>query len=178
MLDQPNTMTNTPRTDALQPYLDQGYYEISTDSGTGSRILVNDSLNKVVKLNEDLPYHGFAQYAIAHSDTHLPSMFTHEIFESETNAFSEYLFTVTVMELLLPLTPEESLGVIDWYKQWCSLDEESQHNEDPYQLLDSISALRKHAETNGYKLDLGKSTNYMIRDNEGNRELVITDPYN
>jgi hypothetical protein len=169
-------MSNTPRTDALKPYLDKGFVEISTDSGTGSRILISESLGRAVKLNEDRAYHTFVEHAKDDSDEHLPQIFSHTVHEGD-DQFSGYWFTVTEMEKLLALSNKEADGIIDWYKK-VTAEDASTDAPDPFDLLRTFQALKDLAQNSRHNLDMCKSTNYMARERDGKRVVVITDPYN
>lgn len=72
-------MKQTPRSDAVQHYLDRGFEEICTDSGKGSRILINKALCRAVKLNEDRAYHEFVEFARNNYSERFPEIFLHSL---------------------------------------------------------------------------------------------------
>lgn len=169
-------MTTTPRADALRPYIDRGFSEIPTDSGTGSRILINDKLGRVVKLNEDRAYHTFAEHAKSNSCEHLPQVFSHTVHE-RIDQLNGYWFTLTEMERLETLSKEEAGKIIAWYTAVIAEDT-PKSAIDPFDLQPIFQTLIELARSSRHNLDMGKATNYMIREHDGERIFVITDPYN
>lgn len=169
-------MTATPRTDALQPYFDRGFVEIATDSGTGSRIFVCEILGRVVKLSEDRAYHAFAMHAQEDVSDHLPQIFSHHVYE-HNDSVTGYWFTLTEMEKLETLSEVEANQVIAWYTEVVA-NRATSGAGDLFDLWSTFQSLRELAIRSGHNLDLGKATNYMIRNSGRSRVVVITDPYN
>lgn len=169
-------MTSTPRNDAIMLYLEEGFIEILTDSGTGSRVLISTEQRRAVKINEDPAYHAFAEYAKNNRSDHLPEIFRHKVHE-RVDQFNGHWFTITEMEMLEPLSQEEVDSVSLWSKE-AKINKAPTGAEDTLDLTPTFQALRAQATKSNHNLDVFKSTNYMARARGGKRIIVFTDPFN
>lgn len=169
-------MEKTPRSNALKPYMNGDFDEITTDSGTGSRVFISRKKGRAVKLNEDRAYHTFAEHAKKNVCEHFPEISSHTVHQSD-DQFNGYWFTLTEMEKLHTLSESEANGIIEWYAVVVSEDD---GNElvDPFDLLETFQALQKLAIESNHNLDMGKATNYMARECDGKRVIVVIDPFN
>jgi hypothetical protein len=173
-------MTDIPATDIIQSYQQRGYISIPTDSGTGSTILVNRDTKRVVKINYDSAYEVFARYAKSNPSPHLPKVYFHHQCDFGDGIFSNQ-FSITEMELLDPLNPEEQEHIINWIQsifRGVRQGEDLSTIADDFGLNDTFQTLHDLARRSGTNLDLEKSTNYMIRRDSTSAIYVFIDPFN
>jgi hypothetical protein len=168
--------------DHIESYLRQGFEEIKTDSGTGSRVLIHRGERKVVKFNQDPAYDKFAELALANPLPSLPKIFSHEKPLGEFKALSNDEYTVTKIELLEPLSVEEQQSILSWINavySWLKTGAKpSDMPSDTHGLQSAFDCLRSEAIRTGVCLDLSKGSNYMKRVDGSKSRFVITDPFN
>lgn len=159
-----------------------GYRGLATDSGTGSTILVNEKSERAVKFNFDPAYDHFVSLAELHRLNEFPEIHLAKAEALDRGLVTERLYTITEMELLAPLTTSEQEKVVSWitsvFEARSSGTALEDIKDDPLSLLGALRILIPYAANHGIDLDLGKSTNYMVRQVGGTREFVITDPFN
>lgn len=90
-------------------------------------------------------------------------------------------YTVTEMEFLLDLNPVEVQQAVDWFKQVSEAMKNAVDPDlvaDPFNLTKALVDLWAVASNAKVGIDLGKSSNFMVRSRDGRRVVVITDPFN
>ena len=80
------------------------------------------------------------------------------------------------MEYLDPLSQKEAEQLITWYNK-AVVGNRTSGKEDPFNLWPTLQSLKELAVSKGYNLDMGKATNYMIRNQQGKRVVVVIDPF-
>lgn len=171
---------------AMQNHIDQyrqrGFLEISTDSGTGSFILVNNEQRRVVKFNQDPAYDKFVEFIKSNPHPAFPEIFLHEKPLGEFQQLSNKEYTVTEMELLVTLSIEEQQAVLEWVQAEISrIKSGIQPRElvdDPEGLGPAFHLLRDEAIRVNVLLDVQKGSNFMKRTMGSKPHVVFTDPYN
>ena len=158
----------------MDEYESQGYIEVRTDSGTGSFVLINDQLSRVVKINQDTAYNVFVNFAQSNSSFDVPQIYEFKKFgdppyEGDTG------FTIVEMEQLIALSHEESEEYEKWMNDYWEHKRKSSYPPDNFGLLVTIESLLEIASNNNVCIDLDKSSNIMKR---SDGKYVITDPYN
>jgi hypothetical protein len=150
---------------------------IENRSGIGTRIFWNQEKQVVAKLGNERAYHYFVQWAMERNECTLPIIYAHEI---EDNGQYEP-WTLTIMERLHELSPEESTSYSAWqdeiFKRLRDGEQIDSIVEDPFGLLKTIDALFIVAKKSGVGIDLSKASNLMIRVTGTYRKFVITDPF-
>ena len=168
--------------DHIDKYRQRGFVEFPTDSGTGSYILVNKERRRVVKFNQDPAYEKFAEFARSNPGAALPEIFLHEKPLGEFKLLSNDWYTVTELELLVPLSIEEHHKVLAWVRvelSWLqSGASPSSLVDDACGLRSTFNCLRSEAVRTDVSLDVLKGSNFMKREVESGTRFVFTDPYN
>lgn len=166
----------------IDTYRRRGFVEITTDSGTGSYILVNEAQRRVVKFNQDPAYDKFAEFARANPGSALPAIFLHEKPVGEFKPLSNDEYTVTELELLVPLSIEEQQLVLGWIQaefRWLQAGAAAANLvDDSFGLRSTLHCLRLEAARTGVSMDVLKGSNFMKREIEDGQFVVFTDPYN
>lgn len=166
----------------IEKYRKQGFTEVQTDSGTGSYVLVHQEQGKVVKFNQDPAYDKFVTFVLQNPMPALPKVFRHEKPLGEFNPQSNDVYTVTEMELLVPLSGEEQQSVLAWVEaafKWLRVGSDiAAMSDDPHDLRSAFDCLSMEAINAGVSLDVIKGSNYMKRVSENMSCVVITDPFN
>jgi len=167
--------------DKIQTLRTQGYKELKTDSGTGSRILINDNSGHVIKFNQDEAYAKFADFCLLNPSLAVPKIFSHVYPLGDFVPMSNEAYTIAEMELLYVLSPEEQGEVLAWieavFATLRSGKSASSHPEDPFDLLDTFAALQSEAQRIGAQLDMLKGTNFLKRKARHER-ILFSDPFN
>lgn len=166
----------------IERYRKLGFRDLTTDSGTGSFVLVNQELDRVVKFNQDPAYDKFIEFALVHPMTALPAIFHHEKPLGEFKPLSNDEYTVTELELLLPMSSEEQRSVLSWINRAVAFlkvgGQSSAVIDDPHNLKSAFDGLRAEALRIGVSLDVLKGTNFMKRKKESHSCYVFIDPFN
>ncbi|HAS6934185.1 hypothetical protein CFG65_23925 [Vibrio parahaemolyticus] len=156
-------------------YKQKGFVEIATDSGTGSTILVHQRLGKVVKINQDIAYNKFIEFANNNTSLQVPKFSNFQkIGEPPYEGNSG--FTLVEMDLYYALDSSESEEYTTWITRYFAFKKGSGPKpDDDFGLYDTVEALSQDATTNSLCLDILKATNIMKK---SDGSFVITDPYN
>ena len=166
----------------IASYKQQGYQPISTNNSCiGAEVLFHSELNKVVKFGQDCAYDVFVKHAMAFPSPAFPRFFHHDTPAGPFATNSNKPYTVTEMEHLSELTVEEGTALLNWFGEMISAFKNGSDPNaiaDPFQLTPTLLELKKVAVGASVGLDMQKTTNYMARNLNGRREIVITDPFN
>ena len=160
--------------DIKEKYQSQGYVEIATDSGTGSTILINNNLDRVVKINQDTAYNEFIEFSRSHTLKRTPTIYEYTK-HGEPPYEGNSGFTLVEMEKLYKLNSQESAEYEKWIQNYWECKRNSKLPSDDFGLLEIIEKLLEHAIAHNIGIDLNKSTNIMKRKSG---EYVVTDPFN
>lgn len=168
--------------DKVQEFLARGYIEVPTDSGTGSRILINANSGRVAKFNQDQAYAQFADFCLVNPNYAVPKIYSHEYPLGRFSSLSNDQYSIAQMELLEALSHEEQLGVVSWIENIFNALRRSttlaECTEDPFGLMTTFKALHAEAQRLGVKMDVLKSTNYLKRSRGLESHIVFSDPFN
>lgn len=166
----------------IEEYKAKGFREIPTDSGTGSVILVCENIKRAVKFNFDPSYDRFVSIAKSRQCNAFPKVYLHEECVLASDPLPKRRYTLTELELLIPLSLEEQGKITSWVTDFYAACSSGlplkEFNDDPYSLLEAVNILLLFARDNNLLLDLGKGTNFMARQGGGLWEVVIIDPFN
>jgi hypothetical protein len=172
----------------IQLRLKQGFIELSTDSGTGSRVLINRNTQRVLKFNQDPAYAHFADFCLqqrlcaASQAQHLPIVYSHCYPLGPFIDGSNIAYSVAELEILEPLSNAERADVAAWIDSAVITVRAgkpcAEIADDPFGVRDTFESLRNEAIRAGHGLDLLKPTNFMKRASEGRICVVFSDPYN
>lgn len=157
----------------IEKYTGLGYVQIPTDSGTGSTILVNNNLARVIKINQDTAYNEFIDYISGKSNLLVPVVYGYEKI-GEAPYEGTHGFSVVTLEQLSHLTKEEGCLFESWMRNYWECKRNNNTPTDDYGLLKTIEVLVENAKVKSVNIDLNKSTNIMKR---CNGEYVVIDPY-
>jgi hypothetical protein len=165
-----------------QKYIDSGYREIKTDSGTGSYVLVHKKKKMVVKFGQDPAYDKFVDFIINNPSSHYPKVFCHDKPRGDFSSTSNEAYTITELELLKPLNKTEQNYFVIWMEHIKSNLQSGNGfmalTIDYFLLNNTIADLFQEAAKVSVNIDLNKSTNIMVRVKGKMREYVITDGFN
>lgn len=166
----------------IQTLIASGYVEIATDSGTGSRVLVNVASHRVTKINQDEAYAKFADFCVSNPQYAVPRIYSHTYPLGLFVALTNDAYSIAEMELLEPLTEAEQTDVVAWVQSiFATLKvgkSLSEYPDDPFDLKNTFQALLFEARRVGVDLDVLKKTNYLKRTSEGAECIVFSDPFN
>lgn len=152
----------------------KGYSEIQTDSGTGSRILINPSLGRAVKINQDQAYNHFMDYVQSNRSSNFPVVYKYEKI-GKPPYDSNHGFTVIEMGMLEPLDDTDVQEYLAWMRTYWEAKRNNLLPKDDLGILSAVDELVRYAAANGINIDLDKGSNVM---KSTNGTYVITDPYN
>lgn len=163
-------------------YKKVGYQATPTNNSMlGAEVFFHPVHNKVVKFGQDPAYDLFVKHAIASPSSAFPEFFLHDTPAGPFTPSSNAPYTVTEMEFLLELTPVEGQQAVDWFQQVIGAMKNAGHPHsvaDPFNLTNALVDLCTAASSANLCIDLGKSSNFMVRSRNGRRVVVITDPFN
>jgi hypothetical protein len=174
--------------ESVVKYEQDGFTEIKTDSGSGSRVLVHDSRHRAVKIQEHPSYDRFVAFVRRANDKHLPVIYSHEkplgdlLTADSIPSFSEARpYTVTELELLERLDEADSHSWESWiatvYDTLRAKMSLADVPDDPFSLKQTFDALRIEAVRGNVGLDVSKATNVMIRRDGDEVTYVFLDPF-
>jgi hypothetical protein len=168
----------------IEEYKANGFTVLTnTASRIGSVIAISADSTRIAKFSQDPAYDNFVKFVQrqAHSK-YLPVVFSHDEHGGSDEIGAKPWFTITEMEKLEELTSPESDALIPWLQSLFEAIRKhhslASFHDDPFGLLLTMSQLWDYARALGNGFDILKTSNFMAREFDGDRNLVITDPYN
>ena len=169
--------------DFRQHYLAQGYSSLGISDRTGAEILRNGERGRVVKITiagKD-PSAIFSAWVLEHPHDHLPRVF--DIIHGESAGAQQALNwhpCAIEMEELLPMTDDEREQYSHWieaYLRWRS--DPVGEPDDPLGLFRALQAIFDEADglQGAIGVEVRKPRNVMAREVDGQRTLVMLDPW-
>jgi hypothetical protein len=169
--------------DLRRHYLDQGFSSLGISTRTGAEILRNAKLGRVVKLTiagKD-PSVSFAKWITEHPTDSFPRVFSiKEADRIDQQQAHHWRPCAIEMEELQGLNSDERDAYERWiasYLEWRAgrVDQP----EDSLRLMAALEAIHEEADNFGgaVGVEVRKPKNVMAREENGNRRLVILDPW-
>jgi hypothetical protein len=164
---------------------EQGYVEIPTSSGVGTRVLVHNELRRVAKINFDPAYDHFVRMCVSWRNLHedypscLPRIYSHESGVSPVDDGSEASFSVILLELLVEVEDAKGQQIYSWMLDmlaWLRSPEDVEKPDDPFLLASVFQRLYQFSEKFNIGIDHAPG-NVMRRMSNDLEELVFVDPF-